>query len=572
MIARPLLPIIMFEPDGYVLDGPKLMGRQSAGYSFLRAAIGLSRERALAGGSTHLDAWTPHQQSGRIFASIVAEQAPELTPRWVPSDRLDLLKQNGALFLPGPGLADAARQRLRISPSAYSITGVTHTLCSHTAMDALVDTLTAPVMPWDAQICSSTVAQHVVKTLFELQAQYLAWRFGVKECVIPQLPVIPFGVHQSDFQFSAKDRQYARTRLGLHAGKLVILFAGRLSFHAKAHPYPMFLALQRAAKQANQEVSLLLCGQFPNDAVRLAFFDGLSCYAPDVQAQWVDGKNFSDYNEAWAASDIFVSLSDNLQETFGITPIEAMAAGLPVVVTDWDGYKDTVVDGVTGYRIPTWMPPPNLGAALAAAFEAGRINYDRYIGLCCLEVSVDLNILIDRLCALMTQPELRAKMGAAGKKHVATQYDWSVVMQQHLSLWDELEAIRLERVKTNAAHLASAPKVTPARQDPYLIFSSFPTNVIRPETVVVLKEEFLSTTWAELRRDGLFSFAGDFLPQTDTVARVIECLTQADELKMSVHSLAKALTIAPAQVIRLLAPMAKLGFISFVAPGDSSTV
>ena len=31
-----------------------------------------------------------------------------------------------------------------------------------------------------------------------------------------------------------------------------------------------------------------------------------------------------------------------MQETFGLTPLEAMAAGLPCVVSDWNGYRDTV--------------------------------------------------------------------------------------------------------------------------------------------------------------------------------------------------------------------------------------
>ena len=63
--------------------------------------------------------------------------------------------------------------------------------------------------------------------------------------------------------------------------------------------------------------------------------------------------------------DIFCSLSDNIQETFGITPIEAMSAGLPVVVSDWDGYRDTVRDGIDGFRVPTQMPPPGYGDELA---------------------------------------------------------------------------------------------------------------------------------------------------------------------------------------------------------------
>jgi hypothetical protein len=31
--------VILFEPDGYVLSGEKLMGRQAAGNAFLRAAV-----------------------------------------------------------------------------------------------------------------------------------------------------------------------------------------------------------------------------------------------------------------------------------------------------------------------------------------------------------------------------------------------------------------------------------------------------------------------------------------------------------------------------------------------------
>jgi DNA-binding IclR family transcriptional regulator len=66
----------------------------------------------------------------------------------------------------------------------------------------------------------------------------------------------------------------------------------------------------------------------------------------------------------------------------------------------------------------------------------------------------------------------------------------------------------------------------------------------------------------------LFSFAGDFLPKSEMVARILECLSLADESTMSVQSISEALALAPQQVIHLLAPMAKLGFISFVAPRD----
>ena len=79
---------------------------------------------------------------------------------------------------------------------------------------------------------------------------------------------------------------------------------------------------------------------------------------------------------AWSSADIFSSLSDNFQETFGITPIEAMASGLPVVVSDWDGYRDSVRHGVEGYLVPTSMPQNGLGADLALRHALSIDNYD----------------------------------------------------------------------------------------------------------------------------------------------------------------------------------------------------
>jgi D-inositol-3-phosphate glycosyltransferase len=50
-------------------------------------------------------------------------------------------------------------------------------------------------------------------------------------------------------------------------------------------------------------------------------------------------------------------------EPFGLTPLEAMASGVPVVATAVGGLTDTVVDGVTGDLVPS-RDPRALGAAL----------------------------------------------------------------------------------------------------------------------------------------------------------------------------------------------------------------
>ena len=555
-------PAILFEPDGYVLDGPKLMGRQAAGHGFLRALISAAETRD----AESLVAWTLSRDSARVFAQVVGQQAPKLKTAWVQPGQSAALTQLGGLYLPGPGLAEHARFRLRAGPAAYSLTGITHTLASEHAMSAIAALLEAPVMPWDALICTSSAARNVVQSLFKLQAEYLQWRFGCQKFVVPQLPIIPLGVHQQDFAFDGAARDAARQKLRLAENEVAVLFAGRLSFHAKAHPYPMFVALQNAARQAGQPVTLLLCGQFPNDAVESAFLSGAQAFAPLVKVSVVNGKDFDDYRAAWAASDLFVSLSDNLQETFGITPLEAMASGLPVIVSDWNGYKDTVVDGETGFRIASWMPPPDLGAALAAAFEAGTINYDRYIGLASLELSLDNAQLTARLVTLITNPELRRKMGAAGKARVAQQYDWAVVVVQYLQLWAELAKMRAAANTEPSAHLLAAPRSNPANADPYRVFAGFPTAQIGPLTQARLGPvSWRSADWSTLRQDGLFNFAGDFLPAADVVTSLVSVLSDAP---VSIQAISDRLAKPMAQLIHELAILAKAGLVAFAHPAQ----
>ncbi|RZT42484.1 glycosyltransferase family 4 protein [Cupriavidus agavae] len=64
----------------------------------------------------------------------------------------------------------------------------------------------------------------------------------------------------------------------------------------------------------------------------------------------------------YSASDVFVTTP--WYEPFGITPVEAMACGVPVVGASVGGIRSTVADGETGYLVPA-HDPDTLAARLA---------------------------------------------------------------------------------------------------------------------------------------------------------------------------------------------------------------
>lgn len=545
---------ILFEPDAYLLSEPKLMGRQAAGNSFLRAAVTGRNGQALY-------AYTPHQKSAAVFAGLVQTIEPTAVAQWIPADRLDLLSQIGTLYLPGPGLDVAAKLRLRAGSAAYSLVGVTHTTASHRAMDAITGLLSAPVMPWDTLISTSTAVLETVKRLLNAEIEALRERFGSQiQITLPQLPVIPLGIHCDDFDFTTENCAEARKALNIDDDEIVLVFVGRLSFHAKAHPHAMYLAAQEAAQRTGKKITLLQCGWFGNDAIKASFVEGAAQFCPDVRALFVDGRIPELARHSWAGADIFISLSDNIQETFGITPIEAMAAGLPVVVSDWNGYKDTVRDGIDGFQIPTFMPPPNLGENFAKSHEAGMMNYDIYCGLICQTISVSMVALVEKLTVLVENSDLRRKMGEAGKIRARTHFDWRVVYIQYQTLYAELQTLRhaAQHDETWQTKLGSAPRIAASRLDPFHSFGHYPTTLIQPHTRVTLQANNTVENYAALIKNPLFNYAIQVLPNVTIVEKIATTLSVTT---LSLSELSEQSGIDLGETVLAVAVLAKIDLV-----------
>ena len=315
---------IYYHPEAYTTSGPKLMGRNAAGESFLRSFLTYSK-------ATEFWAQVQKPEHAQHFAETVAAFGRPEPVKAVDKNSLGALSQAGLLYLPGPGIGAHAWLRSSFGHGSWSLCGITHTTSSAGAMDALAELITTPVQPWDAVICTSTAVKNNVERLLQAQVDYLKDRLGISKLVLPQLPVIPLGIHTQDFAYTEAQKAAARQALGVGADTLVVLFMGRLSFHAKAHPLAMYQALEKAAQATGKEVVLVECGWHANDFIEKAYADAAKLACPSVQVITLDGRKAEDRQTAWAGADLFCSLSDNIQETFGIVPIEAMAAGMPTL-------------------------------------------------------------------------------------------------------------------------------------------------------------------------------------------------------------------------------------------------
>ena len=555
---------IFYEPEAYSTETDLLMGRHAAGAGFIRAYAATRPDRA----------WCfSRAEAARadMAGQLSLQGSPATRVEWVGVHNLDALETPGLLYRPDPGIADDAWRRLgHARPDAWSVCGITHTTAHHSVTQTLAGMLIAPLESWDALICTSQSVRASVLNLLESQADYLEERLGVRHATLPQFPVIPLGIHAADFVIADRDSAAARTALGLAPEDVVFLFVGRLSAHSKAHPVPMFLALEACATDRTKagesgRITLIQAGWFETEAARAGFEADARSLCPSVRCITVDGRDPATRRQAWASADVFTSLADSIQETFGLTPLEAMASGLPVVVSDWNGYKDSVRDGIDGYRIATIAMPAGTGQSLADRYALGIDDYHAHIAIVGQFVDVDVEAVATAYRRLARDPALRRRMGTAGQRRACADFEWSTIIRRYEDLWSELGGLR------RAAATAS-PKLRrrhrPDRPDPFTMFAGYPTASLMPDTMV--RRAAGATLEMALARRGLATvrYADVFLPAPGLIEAVLSCVSADsaiafDALRRDVRR--SPLALAPA--VLWLAKMGVLTLSNALRPG-----
>lgn len=468
--------------------------------------------------------------------------------------------QAGALLRGQPDLYDLAWLRRRtVGDRAYSLVGLVHTIAPPAMRQMIAMSQVAPIHPWDAVICTSPSVQGAMSAMFEGWGDHLAERSGGKAPPRPALPVVPLGVDGPAFANLADRpdvRAKLRGQLGVADDDVLALWVGRLSFYEKAFPQPMFQALQQAAQATGARLHFAMAGWFERETDAERYAQAAQRHAPDVTLHVLDGNDRGLLGELWAGADIFLSLVDNIQETFGITPLEAMAAGLPVVASDWDGYRATLRDGVEGFLIPTLGGPAGgLGPTMLVRHTVGLASYQAYVGEVAQHTAVHVGRAAEALVALIRSPELRRRMGAAGRARVREAYDWPVVARAFQALLDDLAAIR-----NAASDPVARQRVDPVRRDPFADFAGFASEVISLET------RLTATAGAGER---LSRFAGLDHAFPTLRATPEECATALDFLASGPRTVRETLLAFPVgrrRAVELaIVWMAKFGLVDWLA-------
>lgn len=320
------------------------------------------------------------------------------------------------------------------------VTGQTHSLSYSRFWGDFLQMGVSNPSPNDGIWCTSRAAKTAVDGWFDATDDALG-----RICVRPDLRVFPLGCTP----------QMPCKKLGSY-----VLMINRFSPHSKVDLFPTLVALATSATRW-QGVRWVIAG----DAHDGDYADEILRWLHAHRIDWISiVKNPTEIQKSQLLREaaVFYSPSDNIQETFGITLIEAGAAEIPVVASDWNGYRDIVQDGVTGFLVPTeWRPfREDIAVEFAVMYER-----DFHFHLT-QSVCVDIQYALDKILWLLRNPIAAQAMGQAARRHCESYFSWKTCIETLHAWWVEL---------CDSQHVVPGSVPMP---NPGLIFSHYPSRPV----------------------------------------------------------------------------------------------
>ncbi|HEX2267437.1 MAG TPA: glycosyltransferase [Actinomycetota bacterium] len=223
-----------------------------------------------------------------------------------------------------------------------------------------------------------------------------------------KISIIPGGFDPAEFWPITK--ALARAALGLPTDERLILQLGRMVRRKGVDT--VICGFARLVKRYGIKARLIVVGgdsDEPDPQVtpelgrlqRLAKKEGVSRLVTFAGRQSREALKFY-----FSAADVFVSTP--WYEPFGITPVEAMACGTPVIGSNVGGIKFTVRDGETGYLVP-----PN-----------------------------DPDAVAERIAHLFKHPKLLTVFGQQGLRRANDLFTWQKVTSSIAALYEDVLSAR----------------------------------------------------------------------------------------------------------------------------------
>ena len=290
--------------------------------------------------------------------------------------------------------------------------GIPHVVTAHSL---------EPLRPWKAEQLGGgyRLSSWLEKTAFEGASKIIAVSEGMSRDILRSYPdldpsrveVVYNGIDLDAWKPNP-DEEIIRA-LGIDPARPSVVFVGRIT-RQKGLPY-----LLRAAALLPPEVQLVLCAGAPDTPEILEEVrEGVAALQLlRTGVVWIDRLlGQTELRAVLTSATTFVCPS--IYEPLGIVNLEAMACGIAVVGTVTGGIPEVVADGVTGRLVPIEQAIDGTGTPL---------DSDRFVA-----------DLAETLTAVVSNPKLAKKMGAAGRARAETMFSWDRIAQRTKEIYASL--------------------------------------------------------------------------------------------------------------------------------------